>query len=91
MDALLTAVNAAFMDIRFPSVSYPEITEEDASMDLSKVKINRKEERQLEILDTPVYSVYVLYTSCIADVDDVRRFNIIHLVLKLIYKSDFII
>uniref|UniRef100_A0A914E4M2 Ribosomal RNA-processing protein 43 n=1 Tax=Acrobeloides nanus TaxID=290746 RepID=A0A914E4M2_9BILA len=71
MDALLTAVNAAFMDTKFPSVFYPEITEEDATIDLSKVKINREKISRLTLKDTPVYSVYVLYNSWnAADVDE---------------------
>ena len=31
MDALLATLNAALMDTKFPLVSYPDITEEDAT------------------------------------------------------------
>ncbi|KAH7730909.1 Protein EXOS-8 [Aphelenchoides avenae] len=71
IDALLTAVIAAFLDTKLPEVKYRDSKKEDGPMqddfesefDISNIETDSSSYTQLTLKDLPAYSGFLLYSS----------------------------
>ena len=66
MDAVLIGLNALFLQIELPKVSYnwlKTLEKNEQTIDVHRIQISKESSRKLIICETPVYSAFILYQS----------------------------